>query len=184
MADERPKLANLIDAIGDVNGNADKSYLLMMAPRLIEIHRILKNTGSLYLHCDPTMSHSLKLVLDEIFKGVTGGGFRNEVIWGYRTQGVAMSRWPKKHDVLLYYVKGKKSSFNPQKQKLIYNKPFRHTKIDKQGRYYVEVFVRDVWDDDPENKSFNKSVQRTNRVSNTKTTVIAKTNYQSVQQCR
>ena len=162
MADERPKLAKLIDAIGDVNGNADKSYLLMMAPRLIEIHRILKNTGSLYLHCDPTMSHSLKLVLDEIFKGVTGCGFRNEVIWGYRTQGVAMSWWPKKHDVLFYYVKGKKSPFYPQKQRLFYKKPFRHTKIDKLGRHYVDVYVRDVWDDDPATKALiSQSKERT-----------------------
>ena len=73
LAEERPKLAKLIDAVGDVNGDADKAYLLMMAPRIIELHRILKSTGSIYLHCDPTMSHSLKLVMDEIFESRISG---------------------------------------------------------------------------------------------------------------
>ena len=73
MAEERPKLAKLINAIGDVNGKGDKSYLLMMASRLIEMHRILKDTGTIYLHCDPTMSHSLKLIMDAIFKKQGGG---------------------------------------------------------------------------------------------------------------
>ncbi|MXZ55175.1 MAG: hypothetical protein F4227_08085 [Gammaproteobacteria bacterium] len=68
-------------------GRSDKSYLIYMAVRLLEMHRILKPTGSIYLHCDPTMSHYLKLVLDAIFGRKN---FRNEVILGYRTQGVAM----------------------------------------------------------------------------------------------
>ena len=58
--------------------NSDKSYLIYMAVRLIEIHRILKDTGSIYLHCDPTMSHYLKLVMDSVFGKVN---FRNEIIW-------------------------------------------------------------------------------------------------------
>ena len=58
--------------------NSDKSYLIYMAVRLLEMRRILKNTGSIYLHCDPTMSHYLKLVMDAVFGKVN---FRNEIIW-------------------------------------------------------------------------------------------------------
>ena len=58
--------------------NSDKSYLIYMAVRLLEMKRILKDTGSIYLHCDPTMSHYLKLVMDAVFGKVN---FRNEIIW-------------------------------------------------------------------------------------------------------
>ena len=62
------------------------AYLVSMTLRIVEIHRVLKPTGSLYLHCDPTASHYLKLVLDTIFV-TQGGDFLNEIIWSYR-------RWP------------------------------------------------------------------------------------------
>ena len=65
------------------------SYLAMMAPRLIGLHRVLKPTGSVYLHCDPTASHYLKLLLDAVF-GPTN--FRNEVIW-QRTMPTVTSIW-------------------------------------------------------------------------------------------
>jgi site-specific DNA-methyltransferase (adenine-specific) len=80
------------------------AYLSMMAPRLIELRRVLKRTGSLYLHCDPTASHYLKLLLDAIFGA---NGFRNELIWHYGGRGAkAISRqYPKNHDVLLWYSK-------------------------------------------------------------------------------
>ena len=115
MAEERPKLAKLIDAVGDVNGKADKSYLLMMAPRIIEMHRILKSTGSIYLHCDPTMSHSLKLVMDEVFKN---DNFKNEIVWCYKSGGASKHQFAKKHDIILFYAKNKgKSKFNVIKVK-------------------------------------------------------------------
>jgi adenine specific DNA methylase Mod len=82
------------------------AYLTMMAPRLVELRRVLKPTGSIYLHCDPTASHYLKLLLDGIFGGPN---FLNEVIWKRTTtkndytQGA--KNWPRIHDVLLYYGK-------------------------------------------------------------------------------
>jgi hypothetical protein len=81
-----------------------------MVTRLLAMRRALKSTGSIYLHCDLTASHYLKLVMDAIF-GNSGEnrdkpGFRNEVIWAYRTGGVSKKRWPSKHDVLLFYAKG------------------------------------------------------------------------------
>ena len=67
--------------------SSDKSYLAYMAARLLELRRVLKPTGSIYLHCDPTMSHYLKLLMDSIFGR---RNFRNEIVWAYR-------RWPAKH---------------------------------------------------------------------------------------
>ena len=88
---------------------SDKSYLVYMAARLLEMRRLLKPTGSIYLHCDPTMSHWLKLVMDAIFGR---RNFRNEIIWSYR-------RWPSKsrhfqtmHDVILFYTAGPNNKFN------------------------------------------------------------------------
>jgi DNA modification methylase len=85
------------------------AYLAMMAPRLIDLRRVLKPTGSIYLHCDPTASHYLKLLMDSIFHGIN---FRSEIIWSYR-------RWPSKtnnyqhmHDTLLYYIKDQPATFN------------------------------------------------------------------------
>jgi DNA modification methylase len=80
------------------------AYLSMMAPRLGELRRVLKPTGSIYLHCDPTASHYLKMLMDAVF-GPTR--FRNEIIWQRSTaKGHAFTRFPSAHDVLLYYHKG------------------------------------------------------------------------------
>jgi DNA modification methylase len=79
------------------------AYLAMMAPRLVELHRVLKPTGSLYLHCDPTASHYLRMVLDSVFKPEN---FRNEIIWKRTTSKSLMKRrLPSNHDVLLAYQK-------------------------------------------------------------------------------
>ncbi len=83
------------------------AYLSMMAPRLVELRRVLKPTGSIYLHCDPTASHYLKLLMDAIF-GATR--FRNEIVWK-RTPFAGSSKaramqYPRSHDILLFYAKG------------------------------------------------------------------------------
>ena len=87
------------------------AYLAMMAPRLVELHRVLKPTGSLYLHCDPTASHYLKLLMDAIFGPKL---FLNEIVWGYRGGGVSKRRFGRKHDTLLLYAKTSKYFFEPQ----------------------------------------------------------------------
>ncbi len=88
------------------------AYLAMMAVRLIEMQRVLRPSGSIYLHCDPTASHYLKILLDTIF-GVVN--FRNEVIWQRTTpKGHAFTRFPSTHDVLLSYGKGVQTTWNPQ----------------------------------------------------------------------
>ncbi len=80
--------------------DSDKSYLAYMAARLLEMPRLLKPTGSIYLHCDPTMSHYLKLLMDAIFGRRR---FRNEIIWAYRGGGVPRRDFARKHDVILRY---------------------------------------------------------------------------------
>lgn len=80
------------------------AYLVNMTPRLLQLHRVLKSTGSLYLHCDPTMSHYLKILLDAIFDVQN---FRSEVIWQRSTgKSLQSTRLPTNHDVLLCYAKG------------------------------------------------------------------------------
>ena len=89
------------------------AYLAMMAPRLVELQRVLKPTGSLYLHCDPTASHYLKMLLDAVF-GPTK--FKNEIIWKRTNARSTSGRWPRIHDVILYYSKSR-SVFNSLKVK-------------------------------------------------------------------
>ena len=87
-----------------------QSYLIFMAVRLLEMHRILKPTGSIYLHCDPTASHYLKLLMDGIF---WQRGFRNEIVWCYRKWSVSADQFVRNHDTILFYA-GEGHTFNPQ----------------------------------------------------------------------
>lgn len=88
------------------------AYLSMMAPRLVELHRVLKLTGSIYLHCDPTACHYLKLLMDAVF-GPTN--FRNEIVWKRTNARSTPNRWPRIHDTLLFYSKSKRFAFNSLK---------------------------------------------------------------------
>lgn len=88
------------------------AYLAMMAVRLLELHRVLKPTGSLYLHCDPTASHYLKILLDAVF-GITS--FANEVVWLRTTpKGLAFSRFASNHDTIFLYRKSDRYYWNSQ----------------------------------------------------------------------
>lgn len=84
-------------------GDSDMTaYLCMMAPRLIELHRVLKPTGSVYLHCDPTASAHLRLLMDAVFDP---RNFVNEIVWYYRGAGVPKKARSRRHDVVLFYAK-------------------------------------------------------------------------------
>ncbi len=120
------------------------AYLTYMAERLAEMRRLLKSTGSIYLHCNPTASHYLKIVMDAVFGA---GNFRNEIVWSYRTGGVSKRYWPRKHDVLLFYVKSDSYTHRPLQERILYDKPFFNAQFDEEGRPYADVYVRDVWDD-------------------------------------
>ena len=109
-----PAAFNLIQTFSDTHGEAWQAYLTFMAIRLDEMRRILKPTGSIYLHCDPKMSHPLKMVMDIVFGQAN---FRNEIVWrigwvsGYKTQRNGFIR---NHDSIFYYVKSENFIFNKE----------------------------------------------------------------------
>ena len=128
------KLGSLLTAMREFLGQNDMmAYLTMMAQRLAELHRVLKPTGSIYLHCDPTASHYLKLMMDAVFDA---GNFRSEIIWRrINAKGLAFKGFPRNNDVLLYYAKN---------TRFTWNRSFR-----PYDPEYVEKFYRHV---DPETK--------------------------------
>lgn len=104
-------VAELLRAMrGFLKENDMMAYLAMMAVRLIELHRVLKPTGSLYLHCDPTASHYLKLLLD----GVFGGGFQSEIIWKRTSAHSSARRYGPIHDTIFFYTKSESFVWNEQ----------------------------------------------------------------------
>ncbi len=139
------------------------AYLAMMAPRLLELKRVLKPTGSIYLHCDPTASHYLKLLMDAVFDPEN---FRNEIIWGYDTGGRAKNHFPRKHDTILWYSKSDEYIFNydavalkrdtsTMHEPILHDdegRPYqRNVKHGKEYRYYLDkgVLPNDWWTDLP-----------------------------------
>lgn len=126
VRDGPEKVSNIINSLVSGLGRNDVSaYLVMMGIRVLELHRVLKRTGSLYLHCDPTMSHYIKLVLDSVFGPKC---FQNEIIWK-RTFSHKARRWGRIHDVILFYTK------NPEHYK--WNPP-----IQEYDRDYIKKFFR------------------------------------------
>jgi DNA modification methylase len=96
------ELATALKALRSMLRESDlMAYLCMMAPRLVELRRVMKPTASLYLHCDPTASHYLKVLLDSILGPAC---FRNEIIWRYRRWPAKARRFQRMHDVLLFYA--------------------------------------------------------------------------------
>ena len=110
IREDQPDLYHYLEGIKGVGKPYNFAYLAYMAIRLIECRRILKDTGSIYLHCDPTMSHYLKTTMDCIFGE---DNFRNEIVWGYTGPGSPkMRQFNRKHDIIFWYSKGKKWTFN------------------------------------------------------------------------
>lgn len=103
-------VVNMINAIvGFVGRNDVTAYLVMMTIRLVELHRVLKPTGSIYLHCDPTASHYLKVVMDTVFGPAN---FRSEVIWKRTSAHSSADRYGPIHDTILYYRKSQEFIWN------------------------------------------------------------------------
>ncbi|MDE2787261.1 MAG: DNA methyltransferase [Chloroflexota bacterium] len=131
IADEQPAMYQVLQTAGLTHGKGMQSYLCMMAVRLLEMRRVLKDTGSIYLHCDPTASHYLKLLMDSIFGQ---NRFRSEITWR-RTNAHSDTRQGRKqhgrvHDVILYFTKSQQWTWNPV-----------YTPYDPQ---YIEKFYRFV----------------------------------------
>lgn len=142
VTDGPHNVATMIASMREFVGQNDMmAYLVMMAERLVELHRVLKPTGSLYLHCDPTASHYLKIILDTVFGKEN---FRNEIAW-QRTiaKGNASTRFPNNHDVILYYGKADEPTWNQSAAFVPYDlenlgektaSKYRH--VDADGRVY------------------------------------------------
>ena len=116
--------------------NAMMAYLAMMAVRMIELRRVLKPTGSLYLHCDPTASHYLKILLDAVFGA---RNFLNEIVWKRTSSHSSAKRWGPVHDIILLYSRSEQHLWNPVHE--LYDeeyikKFYRHS--DERGRYQVD----------------------------------------------
>ena len=109
LAEHEPALYSAISAAEFSHSKGMKAYLIMMGIRMLEIKRVLKPTGSIYLHCDPTASHYLKTMMDAVF-GV--GNFRNEIAWCYRGAGYPKKDFGKRHDSIFRYSKGSEYTFN------------------------------------------------------------------------
>ena len=129
IAEREPPLYAVIDAAGQAHGTDMKSYLIMMGVRLLEMRRLLKDTGSIYLHCGPTASHYLKMLMDAIF-GPTC--FRTDIVWR-RTSTHSETKQGRRqhghvHDALLYYSRGDNWTWNPV-----------YTEYDRE---YVQSFYR------------------------------------------
>ena len=118
-----------------IQRNQMMAYLVMMTARLVELHRVLKPTGSLYLHCDPTASHYLKIVLDAIFGAEH---FRSEIVWKRTSSHNDASRWGSVHDVILYYSKSDQFVWNEiyTEYDEEYKKRFRRK--DPDGRIWTD----------------------------------------------
>ena len=117
------------------------AYLAMMAVRLIELHRILKLTGSLYLHCDPTASHYLKLLMDAVFEPIS---FRNEIVWRRTGAHNKAVRWGPIHDIIFFYTKGERYTWNNPRQPYMLGHVEEHFSKDDLGyktAYYGNVLT-------------------------------------------
>jgi DNA modification methylase len=129
------RVADALRALRTFLGESDMlAYLSMMAPRLVELHRVMKATASIYLHCDPTASHYLKMLMDAVFGPQL---FLNEVIWKRTTAHSSSKRYGPVHDVIFYYAKSHARVWN--NQYLPYSEEYLTTKyrhLDADGRRY------------------------------------------------
>ncbi|MCY3920489.1 MAG: DNA methyltransferase [Chloroflexi bacterium] len=139
IADEQPAIADLLDTAGRVHGKGMQSYLTMMAVRLLEMRRVLKTTGSIYLHCDPTASHYLKALLDGVFGRQH---FRNEIIWKRTFSHGGADGWGSVHDTLLFYSRSERFRWTGLTQE--YDPAYvaaKYSKEDDRGRYQAIVMT-------------------------------------------
>ena len=128
--DKFTKEQGIIEEIAyrDTWGKGADSFIVMIYERLSLMKDLLSDNGSIYVHCDYRVSAYLRMVLDEIFGK---DNFQNEIIWGYRIQGVGKKFWARKHNTIFYYRKSGNYIFNSEKEKIIYNNPFIDTQVEQ-----------------------------------------------------
>ena len=124
IQDDWPAAWAVIDWTRLTYGDDMGAFLCFMGVRLMEMHRILRSDGTLYLHCDPTASHYLKALLDAIFGKQN---FRNEIVWCYSGGGQSKRDFPKKHDIILRYSKADEYVFNMDEVRMPYDSDYKAT---------------------------------------------------------
>ena len=129
------------------------SYTSYMAQRLFETHRILKPTGSIYLHCDPTASHYLKCVMDAIFGEKN---FRNEIVWCYTGPSNTKRWFPRKHDIILFYAKSDAGLFNADAIRVPYSESFILRRRYAEGESGITAGYSEGREDKEINASFGR----------------------------
>ncbi len=142
IAEANPSLYRVIDAAREAHGKGMQSYLIMMAVRLLEMKRLLKSTGSIYLHCDSTASHYLKLVMDTVFGK---DSYRAEIAWRrINAKGLAFKGYPRNSDTILYYTKSKNYTWNrpfAAYDEAYVKKQYRHVEASTGRRYQLDNLV-------------------------------------------
>ena len=139
IAHEHPGLYALLQATRQIHGDSMMAYLIYMAIRLREMRRLLKPTGAIYLHCDPTASHYLKLLMDSLFGA---RAFRNEIVWRYKKyQKAEMRHFTRNSDRVLFYASSSEadSLFSPVFQKLKKPKRYLRRVWDKETKRIVNA---------------------------------------------
>ena len=141
IADRQPGMYKVVEAAGVAHSKGMQSYLCMMGIRLLEMRRVLKTTGSIYVHCDPTASHYLKLLMDAVFGREA---FRNEIVWRRRhgtfSQVHTANKFGVCNDNILFYAVSSNAHFTTQytfdepDYEAYLEKAFRHK--DPEGRVY------------------------------------------------
>ena len=137
MTKNHPLLVRYIQTVKDLHGKPMMAYITYMAQRIIEMHRILKDTGSIYLHCDSTASHYLKNLLDYIFDK---SNFRNEIVWCYTGPSRASKNFPRKHDTILRYSKTDNYLFYADDVKI----PYKRLRTGKTNSIFSEDYELDA----------------------------------------
>ena len=131
------KVSQALQAFHTLLGHSNMlAYLAMMAPRLVELRRVLKPTGSIYLHCDPTASHYLKLLMDAVFGPIY---YRNEIVWQRTGAHSDSSRYGRVTDSIFFFTKSERWTWNPQ------HTPYEEAYIKERYRYVDEGTGRLHW---------------------------------------
>ena len=160
IKDNHNALYHAIDAAKRCQGEDTAAFLCFLSVRLIEMHRVLKPTGSVYLHCDSTASHYIKMCMDTIFGK---NNFRNEIVWSYQGTGQPRNAFKRKHDIIFFYGKSKDSVFSDMgsSEPISDFSKSKYTREDQKGKYkeirhkdgsihrqYIRTHqrMRDVWE--------------------------------------
>ena len=152
ITDDWPNVMTVINAARESYGDDMGAFLCFMGVRLLEMRRVLRSTGSIYLHCDPTASHYLKQLMDAVFGK---RNFQNEIVWHYRRWTGQAKRFQRLHDNILFYSKSSTDrtfnvQYDPYTKKSLKRKQHYHTRIKGDDVYVTSIDARgvragDVW---------------------------------------